>query len=102
MVHSVFFVLGADELNICSAIKKYVMMYGEGNSDDYFNVYNWNLSSEGVRNVMSFSNQKVDSDEFCSGMENEFNVMPKETGELRTEEEVPHFFSVLYNQTVTL
>lgn len=102
MVHSVFFVLGADELNICSAIKKYVMMYGEGNSDDYFNVYNWNLSSEGVRNVMSFSNQKVDSDEFCSGMENEFNVMPKEAGVLRTEEEEPHFFSVLYNQTVTL
>ena len=101
MRHTAFLVLGEDSSNISADIKKYVLMHGKGGAADYFKVYNWNASN-GVHQVSAFTNQISANAGFCSGLENEFNVMPQSAKELKTEEEVEHFFSVLYNETVTI
>ncbi len=102
MRHTAFLVLGEDSSNISAAIRRYVLMYGKGGSNDFFKLYNWNVSDNGLHIVSAFTNQVRCDADFCSGLEDEFNVMPQSAQELKTVEEVEHFFSVLYNETVTI
>ena len=102
MRHTAFCVLGEDANNISAALKKYVMMYGEGESNEYFKVFNWTYPSQGLHVVSELIHLESNGDNFCSGLEDMFHVIPQGAGELRTEEEVEHFFSVLYNKTVTV
>ena len=102
MRHTAFLVLGEDSSNISAAIRRYVLMYGKGGSNDFFKLYNWNVSDNGLHIVSAFTNQVSCDADFCSGLEDEFNVMPQSAQELKTVEEVEHFFSVLYNETVTI
>lgn len=102
MRHTAFCVLGEDANNISAALKKYVMMYGEGESNEYFRVFNWTYPSQGIHVVSELIHLESNGDNFCSGLEDLFHVIPQDAKELRTEEEVEHFFSVLYNKTVTV
>ena len=68
MRHTAFLVLGED------AIKRYVLMYGKGGSNDFFKLYNWNVSDNGLHIVSAFTNQVRCDADFCSGLEDEFNV----------------------------
>lgn len=101
MRHTAFLVLGTDSNNICADIKKYVMMYGEGNTDDYFQVINWNCQN-GLHTAMFAQREDANEQEFCSSIKDEFYIKLKNAEEMRTEEEVAHFFSVLYDRTVTI
>ena len=102
MRHTAFCVLGEDANNISAALKKYVTMYGEGESNEYFKVFNWTYPSQGIHVVSELIHLESNGDNFCSGLEDLFHVIPQGAEELRTEEEVEHFFSVLYNKTVTV
>ena len=102
MRHSAFCVLGEDASNISAALKKYVMMYGEGEANEYFKMFNWTCPSQGMHIVSELVRLESDGENFCSGLEDLFHVIPQSANELRTAEEVEHFFSVLYNKTVTV
>ena len=101
MRHTAFLVLGTDSNNICADIKKYVMMYGEGNTDDYFQVINWNCQN-GLHTAMFAQKEEANEQEFCSSIKDEFYIKLQNAEEMRTEEEVAHFFSVLYDRTITI
>ena len=51
MRHSAFCVLGEDVNNISAALKKYVMMYGEGETNEFFKVFNWTCPNQGLHVV---------------------------------------------------
>lgn len=102
MRHSAFCVLGEDANNISAALKKYVMMYGGGEACEYFKVFNWTYSNSEIHAVSELVNLEPNGENFCSGLEDMFHIIPQNVEELRTEEEVEHFFSVLYNKTVTV
>ena len=55
MRHTAFLVLGEDSSNISAAIRRYVLMYGKGGSNDFFKLYNWNVSDNGLHIVSAFS-----------------------------------------------
>lgn len=101
MRHTAFLVLGTDSNNTCTDIKKYVMMYGEGNTDDYFQVISWDCT-DGVHTAMFAQKKESDIQEFCSSIRDEFCVQLQNAEEMRTVEEVEHFFSVLYDRTITI
>lgn len=102
MRHTAFLVLGTDYNNLCADIKKYVMMYGEGNLADYFNVINWDCKN-GQRTVsLARKNLYTDKADFCSGLEEEYGTSMQDAVNIKTEEELKHFFSVLYDKTVTI
>lgn len=101
MRHTVFLVLGADTNNTCTDLKRYVMMYGEGNTNNYFQVINWNCS-DGVRTAMFAQKEEVNEQEFRSSVKDDFCVHLQDAEQMRTVEEVEHFFSVLYDRTVTI
>lgn len=101
MRHTAFLVLGTDSNNICTDIKKYVMMYGEGNTDDYFQVINW-YCQNGLHTAMFAQKKEANELDFCSSIKDEFYIKLQNVEEMRTEEEVAHFFSVLYDRTVTV
>lgn len=102
MRHTAFLVLGTDHNNICIDLKKYVMMYGEGNSDNYFHVINWDCAG-GLR-TLSFAKKNSDdrTKEFCSGLEDKYMTSMQNAVTIKTEEELDHFFSVFYDQTITI
>ncbi len=101
MRHTAFLVLGTDSNNICADIKKYVMMYGEGNTNDYFQVINWNCQNS-LHTAMFAQKVNANEQEFCSSIKEELFIQLQNAEEIRTEEEVAHFFSVLYDHTVTI
>lgn len=101
MTHTAFLVLGTDYNNICVDLKKYVMMYGEGDSDNYFQVMNWDYKDE-LRTI-SFAKRSLDiGDEFCSGLEDKYLTSMQDAVAIKTGEELEHFFSVLYDRTITI
>lgn len=101
MTHTAFLVLGTDYNEICVDLKKYVMMYGEGDSDNYFQVINWD-DKDGLRTI-SFAKKSLNiSNEFCSGLEDKYSTCMQDAVTIKTEEELEHFFSVLYDRTITI
>lgn len=101
MTHTAFLVLGTDYNNFCVDLKKYVMMYGEGNTDNYFQVMNWDYK-DGLRTI-SFAKKSLDmGNEFCSGLEDKYMTCMQDAVTIKTEEELEHFFSVLYDKTITV
>jgi len=101
MTHTAFLVLGTDYNNFCIDLKKYVMMYGEGNSDNYFQVMNWECKDE-LRTI-SYAKKSLDiGNEFCSGLEDKYITNMQDAVTIKTEEELEYFFSVLYDKTVTI
>lgn len=101
MRHTAFLVLGTDYNNISVDLKKYVMMYGEGNTDNYFHVMNWDCKNE-VRTIsIAKKNQNINN-EFCSGLEDEYMTDMQNVVTIKTEEELEHFFSVFYDKTITI
>ena len=101
MTHTAFLVLGTDYNNICIDLKKYVMMYGEGDSDNYFQVMNWDCQNE-VRTI-SYAKKSLDlSHEFCSGLEDKYLTCMQDAVTIKAEEELQHFFSALYDRTITI
>ena len=102
MRHTAFLVLGTDHNNICIDLKKYVMMYGEGNSDNYFHVINWDYTNE--LRTLSFAKKSPNDKnrEFCSSLEDKYMASMQNAVTIKTEEELDHFFSVFYDQTITI
>ena len=101
MTHTAFLVLGTDCNHFCIDLKKYVMMYGEGNSDNYFQVMNWECKDD-LRTI-SYAKKSLDiGNEFCSGLEDKYLTNMQDAVTINTEEELHHFFSVLYDKTVTI
>lgn len=101
MTHTAFLVLGTDYNNFCVDLKKYVMMYGEGNSNDYFQVMNWDYK-DGLR-IISHAKKNLDVIcDFCSGLEDKYMISMQDAVAIKTEEELEHFFSVLYDKTITI
>lgn len=101
MIHTAFLVLGTDYNNFCVDLKKYVMMYGEGDSNEYFQVMNWNCK-DGLR-IISHAKKSLDmTDDFCSGLEDKYTTSMQDAVNIKTEEELEHFFSVLYDKTITI
>ena len=101
MTHTAFLILGNDYHNFCVDLKKYVMMYGEGDSDNYFQVMNWNYR-DGLR-MISYAKKSQDmTNDFCSGLEDKYITSMQDAVFIKTEEELEHFFSVLYDKTITI
>lgn len=101
MRHTAFLLLGTDYNNISIDLKKYVMMYGEGNTNSYFHVMNWDCKNE-LRTI-SFAKKSLNTnDEFCSGLEDEYLTEMQNAVTIKTEEELEHFFSDFYDKTLTI
>ena len=101
MTHTAFLVLGTDYHNFCIDLKKYIMMYGEGNSDNYFQVMNCDCK-DGLR-MINYAKKSLDMNgEFCSGLEDKYMTCMQDAVIIKTEEELEHFFSVLYDKTITI
>lgn len=101
MRHAAFLVLGTDYNNISIDLKKYVMMYGEGDSDNYFHVMNWDCKN-GLRTI-SFAKKSLNTNnEFCSGLEDEYITDMQNAVIVKNEEELEHFFSDFYDKNLTI
>ena len=101
MRHTAFLVLGTDYNNICIDLKKYVMMYGEGNTDNFFHVINFDCKN-GLRTI-SFAKKSLSaSNVFCSDLEDEYITNMQNAVTIKTEEELEHFFSDFYDKTITI
>ena len=101
MTHTAFLVLGTDCYNFCVDLKKYVMMYGEGDSNNYFQVMNWDCMN-GLRTI-SYAKKCLDmTSDFCSGLEDKYMTNMQDAVTIKTGEELEHFFSVLYDKTITI
>lgn len=102
MRHTAFLVLGTDHNNICIDLKKYVMMYGEGDADNYFHVINWDCTDE--LRTLSFAKRNIEAKnkEFYSGLEDKYMTSMQDAVTLKSEEELDHFFSVFYDKTITI
>lgn len=100
MRHTVFLVLGTDYNNISIDLKKYVMMYGEGDCDNYFHVLNLDCK-DGLRTISRVERTSSTNNAFCSGLEDQYIANKVNTVNIKTEEELEHFFSAFYDKTIT-
>ena len=101
MRHTAFLVLGTDYNNISIDLKKYVLMYGEGDTDRFFHVINWE-NMDGIRTISLAEKSLIANNEFCSGLEDEFMTDMQNAVTIKTEEELEHFFSDFYDKTLTI
>lgn len=101
MRHTAFLVLGTDYNNISIDLKKYVLMYGEGDTDRFFHVINWE-NMDGIRTISLAEKSLIANNEFCSGLEDEFMTEMQNAVTIKTEEELEHFFSDFYDKTLTI
>lgn len=103
MIHTVHLLLGSELEQTGIELREYVAKYGEGDSSSYFSTLIWTLQEDDSIRIKRTELQKTNEAEvFYSGLENLYQINLDTERCIKNDEEIKHFFSELYNKTVTI